>query len=193
MRRTSFASMSCSVARSLEQIGDWWTLLVVREAFYGTRRFKDFEAHLGIAPNILTGRLAKLVEHGIFEITETTPAGKALEYRLTDKGRDLFTVIVAIAQWGDRHASGPKGPPIRIVDRASQQEIQPVVLHAQDGRTLSAREVTVIEGPGATRADKKRFEQARQRRQATAAHEAEAAPAAPAAPKAPRKPRANPG
>jgi len=177
MRRTSFASMSCSIARSLEQIGDWWTLLVIREAFYGTRRFKDFEAHLGIAPNILTGRLAKLVEHGIFTITETTPGGKALEYRLTDKGRELFTVIVAIAQWGDKHASGPKGPPIRIVDRATQQEIQPLVLRAQDGRALNPREVTVIEGPGATKADKQRFEEARRRRLGAADTE----PAAPAA------------
>lgn len=187
--------MSCSVARSLEQIGDWWTLLVVREAFYGTRRFKDFEAHLGIAPNILSGRLAKLVEHGIFAITETTAAGKALEYRLTDKGHDLFTVIVAIAQWGDRHASGPKGPPIRIVDRATRQEIQPVMLHSQDGRTLSAREVTVVEGPGATRADKKRFEQARQRRQAAEGGQAPPAQdseADPPAPKAPRKSRRTP-
>jgi DNA-binding HxlR family transcriptional regulator len=174
MRRTSFASMSCSVARSLEQIGDWWTLLVIREAFYGTRRFKDFEAQLGIAPNILAGRLAKLVEHGIFAITEATAGGKALEYRLTDKGRDLFTVIVAIAQWGDKHACGPKGPPIRIVDRTGQQEIQPLVLRAQDGRELDVRDVTVIEGPGATKADKQRFEQARGRRLAAA----EAAPAA---------------
>lgn len=188
MRRTSFASMSCSVARALEQIGDWWTLLVIREAFYGTRRFKDFEAHLGIAPNILTSRLSKLVEHGIFCVAEASPAGKALEYRLTDKGRELFTVIVAIAQWGDKHASGPKGPPIRIVDRATKQEIQPLVLRAHDGRALGAREVTVIEGPGATKADKKRFEEARQRRLAEAEPAAAGGPAATPGRRKPRPP-----
>jgi DNA-binding HxlR family transcriptional regulator len=168
MRRTSFASMSCSVARSLEQIGDWWTLLVIREAFYGTRRFKDFEAHLGIAPNILSGRLSKLVEHGIFVITETTPGGKALEYRLSDKGRDLFPIIVAIAQWGDKHASGPKGPPIRIVERTTQEEIAPITLRSSRGQPLNPREVTVVEGPGATKADKKRFEEVRRQRLARA-------------------------
>lgn len=178
MRRTSFASMSCSVARSLEQFGDWWTLLVIREAFYGTRRFKDFEAHLGIAPNILSSRLTKLVEHGIFVITETTPAGKALEYRLSDKGRDLFPVIVAIAQWGDRHASGPKGPPIRIVERATQEEIAPIRLQSRRGEPLSPREVTVVEGPGATKADKQRFEQAREARRQRQAPAGEVPPAA---------------
>ncbi|MEK8029564.1 helix-turn-helix domain-containing protein [Ideonella sp. DXS29W] len=161
--------MSCPVARSLEQIGDWWTLLVIREAFYGTRRFKDFEAHLGIAPNILSGRLAKLVEHGILNITESTPAGKALAYRLSEKGRDLFPIIVALAQWGGKHAPAPKGPPIRIVERATEQEIAPLALLSADGRMLSPREVTVVEGPGASRADRQRLQLARAQRVAAQA------------------------
>ncbi len=153
--------MTCSVARSLEQIGDWWTLLLIREAFYGTRRFTDFQVHLGIAPNILTRRLAKLVEHGLFRIAATTPAGRALEYRLTPKGRDLFPVIVAIAQWGDRHAAGSKGPPVRIVERATLQDVAPLVLRSADGRVLDPREVTVVEGPGASKADRQRLARAR--------------------------------
>jgi DNA-binding HxlR family transcriptional regulator len=165
MRRTSFASMTCSVARSLEQIGDWWTLLIVREAFYGTRRFKDFEANLGIAPNILSTRLGKLVEHGILQVPESTASGKALEYRLTDKGRDLFPVIVAVAQWGDKHAAGPKGPPMRIVERESLKEIAPLQIRSHDGRPLDVRQLSVVEGPGASKADKKRFEEARKRQE----------------------------
>jgi DNA-binding HxlR family transcriptional regulator len=165
MRRTSFASMTCPIARSLEQIGDWWTLLLVREAFYGTRRFKDFEASLGIAPNILSTRLSKLVEHGILQVAETTASGKALEYRLTDKGRDLFPVIVAVAQWGDKHTVGAKGSPIRIVERETMKDIAPLTVRSQDGRALEVRQLTVVEGPGATKADRKRLEDARKRRE----------------------------
>lgn len=163
MRRTSFAAMTCSVARSLEQIGDWWTLLLVREAFYGTRRFGEFEANLGIATNVLASRLAKLVEHGILYVAEATPTGRALEYRLTDKGRDLLPVIVALAQWGDAYAVAPNGPPVRIVERATGVPVERVVIRARDGRALSPREVTVAPGPGASRADLARFEEARRR------------------------------
>lgn len=163
MKRTSFASMTCSVARSLEQVGDWWTMLLVREAFYGTRRFGEFEANLGIAPNILTKRLVKLVSDGIFEISASNSAGKALEYRLTDKGRALFPVIVALAQWGDEHAVHPKGPPIRIVERATGEPIAKLAITSKDGRPLTPREVTVIEGPGASRAEKARFAEARKK------------------------------
>jgi DNA-binding HxlR family transcriptional regulator len=155
--------MTCSVARSLELIGDWWTLLLIREAFYGTRRFGEFEANLGIAPNILANRLAKLVDGGIFHIAATSVSGKALEYRLTPKGLDLFPVIVAIAQWGDRHAAGPKGPPIRIVDKRTGQEIAPLVLRSKTGRPLQARDVTVIEAPGASKTDRQRFAAARRK------------------------------
>jgi DNA-binding HxlR family transcriptional regulator len=163
MKRTSFASMTCSVARSLEQIGDWWTMLLVREAFYGTRRFGEFETNLGIAPNILTKRLVKLVEDGIFEVVATTSGGKALEYRLTDKGRDLFPIIVAIAQWGDTHAVHPKGPPICIVERATGEPIAKLAITSRDGRALAPRDVTVIEGPGASRIEKARFAEARKK------------------------------
>lgn len=161
VKRTSFATMTCSIARALEQVGDWWTLLLIREAFYGTRRFGDFERHLGIASNVLSGRLADLVAHGIFEVAETSVSGKALDYRLTDKGRDLFPVIVALAQWGDRHAAGRRGPPIRIIDRATMRDIQLVTVRAHDGQALQPRDLTVIEGPGASAADKLRFEEAR--------------------------------
>ncbi|MBH1988165.1 MAG: helix-turn-helix transcriptional regulator [Burkholderiales bacterium] len=143
MRRTSFSDMSCSIARTLEQVGDWWTLLLVREAFFGTRRFGEFQSHLGIAPNVLTQRLQDLVQHGILEVTAASENGRALDYRLTDKGRDLFPIIVALAQWGDRHAPAPGGPPVVIVDRDLQRPIAPLQVRADDGRVLQARDVAV--------------------------------------------------
>ena len=143
MRRTSFSDMSCSIARTLEQVGDWWTLLIIREALSGTRRFGEFQSHLGIAPNVLTQRLQDLVHNGILEVTTASENGRALDYRLTDKGRDLFPIIVALALWGDRHAPAPGGPPVVIVDRDQQRPIAPLQVRSDDGRVLQARDVAV--------------------------------------------------
>lgn len=141
MRRTSFSDMSCSIARTLEQVGDWWTLLIVREAFSGTRRFGEFQTHLGIAPNVLTQRLQGLVQHGILEAAAESENGRVLEYGLTHKGRDLFPVIVALLQWGDRHAPAPEGPPVQLVDRRHGEPIEPLLVRSSDGRALQARDV----------------------------------------------------
>lgn len=139
--------MSCSIARTLEQVGDWWTLLIIREALSGTRRFGEFQSHLGIAPNVLTQRLQDLVHNGILEVTTASENGRALDYRLTDKGRDLFPIIVALAQWGDRHAPAPGGPPVVIVDRDHQRPIAPLQVRSDDGRVLQARDVAVKLNP----------------------------------------------
>lgn len=139
--------MSCSIARTLEQVGDWWTLLLIREALSGTRRFGEFQSHLGIAPNVLTQRLQDLVHNGILEVTTASENGRALDYRLTDKGRDLFPIIVALAQWGDRHAPAPGGPPVVIVDRDHQRPIAPLQVRSDDGRVLQARDVAVKLNP----------------------------------------------
>src|ERR1700722_15394726 len=101
MRSSEFPAEMCSVARSLEIVGEWWTLLVIREAFFGTRRFSDFEARLGIAKNVLSGRLAKLVEAGVLERRAVVGRGNPRDYRLTPMGRDLFPAIIALMQWGD--------------------------------------------------------------------------------------------
>src|SRR5688500_13683640 len=110
MRRTSFESMNCSIARSLEIVGDWWTLLVVRDALLGIRRFEHFQARLGIARNILTARLKGLVDRGILERHAYQERPRRFEYRLTKKGLDLFPVIIALKEWGDRWES-ERGPP----------------------------------------------------------------------------------
>lgn len=142
MRRTSFSDMSCSIARCLEQVGDWWTLLIIREALSGTRRFGEFQAHLGIAPNVLMARLQSLVQHGILQAAAASENGRVLDYRLTDKGRDLFPVIVALLQWGDRHAPAPEGPPVQLVDREQGRPIALLQVRSEDGRVLGPRDVT---------------------------------------------------
>jgi len=166
MRHTSFADQRCSLARSLDLIGEWWTLLIVREAFFGTRRFGEFQAQLGIAPNVLTQRLHKLVDGGVLAVTQTSQNGKALEYRLTDKGRDLYPVIVALVQWGDRHEAWPDGPPVALQDRASGQPLPRMQPRAADGRVLGPADVQVVAGPGASAADRERLQAVHARRQA---------------------------
>lgn len=141
MRRTSFSDMSCSIARCLEQVGDGWTLLIIREAFFGTRRFGEFQSHLGIAPNVLTARLQGLVQHGILQAMAESENGRVLDYRLTDKGRDLFPIVIALLQWGDRHAPAPEGPPVQVVDRENGRPIAALEVRADDGRVLRARDV----------------------------------------------------
>jgi len=102
--------MDCSVGRALDVLGEWWTLLVVREAFHGVRRFEGFVERLGIAPNILSARLRRLVEHGVLEPRLYSDHPERFEYRLTDKGRDLFPVVVTLMQWGDRWYAADDAP-----------------------------------------------------------------------------------
>ena len=157
MHRTSFSDMNCSIALTLELLGDWWTFLIVREAFFGSCRFGEFEKNLGIASNTLGNRLDKLVEGGILMVGSTSQNGRALAYRLTPKGRDLFPVLVAMLQWGDRHAAGPDGPPVRIVERRTAQEIAPLALRSASGEALDVSAVTVVAGPGANEAVRQRM------------------------------------
>jgi DNA-binding HxlR family transcriptional regulator len=142
--------MRCSIARALELVGDWWTMLLVREAFMGTRRFDVFQRNLGIAPNILSSRLKTLVASGILR---RVPAGasRRAEYRLTQKGRDLFPVLIALMQWGDRWLAGQDGPPIRLLDRASGAPVT-VAVRSPDGHVLGPADVRVVRASDAPRA-----------------------------------------
>ncbi len=147
--------MRCSIARSLDLVGEWWTMLVVREAFMGTTRFDAFQRNLGIAPNILSARLKRLVASGVLQ---RMPAGGARrqEYRLTEKGRDLFPVLMALLQWGDRWLAGPDGPPIRLLDRAAGLPVA-VGVRSSDGRTLRPDDIRLVPGPGARDVKYRRF------------------------------------
>ena len=145
MARKRFDDSSCSVARALNEVGDWWSLLIVLHAMYGTRRFVDFQQQLGIAKNILCDRLAKLVDNEVLRKVDVGEHGSRFEYRLTEKGRDLFPVVVALRQWGDKWMPAPDGQPLDLRDRESGQLIQAVTVQNAKGEPLSIRDVLVAE------------------------------------------------
>lgn len=128
--------MDCAVAQALEQIGDWWTLLIVRDAFNGAETFGQFQQGLGIARNILTQRLGALVDNGILERRPVKPDVERYGYHLTAKGKELAPVIIALMQWGDRWVLGGKAP-LRIVDKDTRETIRQVEIQAADGRSLA--------------------------------------------------------
>ena len=117
VERKSFSDMDCSVAQCLEVVGDWWTMLIVRDTFLGVTRFEDFQRRLGISRNILQQRLTKLVDTGILVRVPYSEHPPRFDYRLTPKGRDLWPVLTAMRQWGDDHAA-PDGPPLEVVHDA---------------------------------------------------------------------------
>ncbi len=140
MARTDFSQMDCSIARTLEVVGERWALLIVRDALYNVRRFDDFQADLGVARNVLTDRLGKLVSHGVFERHQYEDRPPRYEYRLTEKGRDLLPVILALMRWGDRWESDP-GPPVRLTHRTCGQVTEPMVACRECGEELRWGEV----------------------------------------------------
>jgi len=150
MKRKTFSDMNCSVARALDQIGEWWSLLIVRECTFGTTRFDQFQERLGIARNILAGRLKRLVEVGILERVALGDGERAAGYRLTQKGEDLFPVLVALLQWGDKWGLAENGPPVKLVEHGSGKALGPVGPASSSGRPLGLRDVRFEPGPGAT-------------------------------------------
>ena len=170
MTRKTFARMNCSIAQSLEVIGEWWSVLILREAFMGTRRFRDFEHNLAIAKNILAARLRKLVRQGVLRRVAPADGGKHHEYRLTEKGRALYPVITALRVWGDRWVLGADKAPIKVVDRRSGKEVDVQVV-TEDGQPVDPRDVMLVPGPGATKATKERLESMSAVRNPTAARD----------------------
>ncbi|WP_420389899.1 winged helix-turn-helix transcriptional regulator [Marinobacter sp.] len=145
MARKRFDDSNCSVARALNEVGDWWSLLVVLHAMYGTRRFVDFQQELGIARNILCDRLARLVDNEVLKKVDVGEHGSRFEYRLTDKGRELFPIVIALRQWGDKWNPAPDQTPLDLRDRETGRAILPVEVHDADGKALSVRDVFVPE------------------------------------------------
>ena len=113
MRRTSFRKMHCPIARSLERVGEWWSILILRDALHGYTRFEEFRESLGVAPNILTTRLAALVESGFLEKRQYSAHPPRYEYHLTQSGRDLLPVLEALLVWGRRHAVSRDDPDLK--------------------------------------------------------------------------------
>lgn len=143
MKTKSFSDMDCSVARTLEQVGSWWSLLIIREAMMGVRRFRQFEKTLGISKNTLTSRLAQLVESDIMSKAAAEDGSSYEEYLLTKKGRDLAPVMMALAQWGDRWAAHEDGRPYAFIDQATGQEISAIWPRRADGAPIPLSEIGV--------------------------------------------------
>ena len=147
MRWQDIGDMTCSVARTLSVVGDRWTLLVLRDAFLRTRRFEDFQSSLGITRHRLADRLRKLVDNGILVRVPYQQRPARYEYRLTDKGRDLYPVIVSLVSWGDRWMAGKTGPPIELIHRGCGHHVTPVLSCPDCGTPVSARDMQARPGP----------------------------------------------
>jgi DNA-binding HxlR family transcriptional regulator len=148
--RSRFDGMNCAVAQALEVLGDWWTLLVVREAFIGTRRFSEFQDRLGISKNVLTQRLGHLVARGVLERVDVGEHGTHYEYALTPMGKDLAIVMTALRQWGDRWVFGAGKEPLLVYDRRTGRPIPPLRIRGEDGEVLRASDMEMRPGPGAS-------------------------------------------
>ena len=148
MKRTSFANWPCSIARTVDLIGDGWTPMVLREAYYGTTRFDDFERVLGIGRNVLSQRLGRLVDEGLLERKAYQQNPPRHDYVLTAKGRDLFPVLAAMMAWGDRWLAPSDGPPVLLRHTACGHDAQAEVVCGECGEPLDLADVAPHLGPG---------------------------------------------
>ncbi len=156
-RRARIANEVCSVARAMDAIGDRWSILLLREAYYGVKRFDDFERYVGLASNILSARLKKLTEAGIMTRVRLPEHAGRYEYVLTDKGRDFFPVYLALKKWGDDWLAEPAGPQVIFNDRENGQEIVYPDFRTAGGKSLRLEDIEVVAGPGAVSFNRHRF------------------------------------
>lgn len=149
MPKGSFSKMNCAIAQTLDQVGEWWTLLILRNAFCGMSRFDDFKEHLGIATNVLAARLDKLVLVGILRRKKSPNDGRARDYVLTEKGLALYPLLIAMTDWGERWAPNSKGPRIVLNDRQTGAPIERIAVRSREGRILGPSDVVARAGRGA--------------------------------------------
>ena len=143
VKRTSHKDAGCPIARPLDAIGDWWSLLIVRDAFDGLRRFGEFQKSLGLAKNILSARLRNLVAHGILDTAPASDGSPYQEYVLTRKGQGLFPLLVALRQWGEDFFFQPGENHLQLVDKEHGLPVRRLELLSQDGRVLAPEETIV--------------------------------------------------
>jgi DNA-binding HxlR family transcriptional regulator len=148
MQRTRFDASPCPIARSLERVGEWWTILILRDAFAGKTRFDAFQASLGIAPNMLTRRLNTLVEDGLLVRVPYSERPPRHEYRLTPMGRDFRPVLLALLAYGNRHFA-PEGASVQIVEAATGEAAEPLLVDARTGKPLVSPDYVIAPGPAA--------------------------------------------
>ena len=156
VKRTSHAESLCGVARPLDAIGDWWSLLIVRDAFDGLRRFGEFQRSLGLSKNILAVRLRNLVAHDILETVPASDGSAYQDYVLTEKGRALFPLLVALRQWGEAFCFAPDEAHVVLVDKATGKPVPRLELRAQDGRALAPEDTAVVHPAAVKQAKRQR-------------------------------------
>lgn len=151
MERTSYQASNCSIARTLQVVGEKWTLLIIRESFYGSTRFEQFHRVLNCPRNLLSERLARLVEEGILERSEYREPGSRArtEYLLTEAGRELMYILLSLMQWGDRHQAGPEGPPVVARHVGCGHDVQVGFTCSAGHVATRLRDVELVAGPGA--------------------------------------------
>jgi DNA-binding HxlR family transcriptional regulator len=148
MKRASFEEMNCSVARSLEVIGEWWTLLIIRDAFFGVTRFEQFQERLGIARNVLATRLDTLVEHDVLERRSYDDARERYDYVLTDKGKALWPVLTTLRDWGDEWIVGKGHEPVQMLHKPCGETTHAELHCEKCGEKLYRRDLRMVAGPG---------------------------------------------
>lgn len=148
MKWQDVGEQPCSIARSLAIVGDRWTLMVLRSAFLGIRRFDDFQASLGVTRHVLAERLKRLVEADVLQKVPYQDRQERFEYRLTEKGRDLYPVLLALVNWGDKWLDGGLGPPVQYRHNTCGHMFTPTMVCSACGEAVNAREVTPVVGPG---------------------------------------------
>jgi DNA-binding HxlR family transcriptional regulator len=167
MQRKSFNDMPCPIARSLERVGEWWSILILRDAFYGLTRFDQFQKSLDIAPNMLTRRLNALVESGLLERRRYSERPPRDEYVLTEMGRDFRPVLWSLLAYGNKHFA-PEGASVVIVDSETGAEADPVLVDRATGRPLIDGGYRVTAGPAADETVRRRYAIRRERAAASA-------------------------
>jgi len=157
MRHKSFVNMQCPIARSLERVGEWWSILILRDAFHGLSRFDEFQESLGIAPNMLARRLKSLVEAGLLERRRYSERPPRDEYVLTQAGRDFRPVLWALIAWGNRHFAR-EGPSVVIADSRIGEQADPVLVDRKSGRLLVEPNFRSAAGPAADARTRRRYD-----------------------------------
>jgi DNA-binding HxlR family transcriptional regulator len=156
MRRKSFGNMQCPAARGLERVGEWWSILIIRDALHGLKRFDEFQESLGIAPNMLARRLDTLVEAGVLRRHRYSDRPPRYEYRLTERGREFRSVFLALLAWGNKHFT-PEGASVLVADKKTGAIADPILVDRASGRELSESDYGFVPGPAANQRTRRRL------------------------------------
>ena len=156
MRRKSFDAMPCPIARSLERVGEWWSMLILRDALHGMTRFDQFERSLGIAPNMLARRLDALMEAGLLQRRRYSEHPPRYEYLPTPRGRDFKPVLIALLAWGNRHFA-PEGASVVLIDRRTGRTVEPLLVDAGSGQPITDTDHCFAAGPAASARTRQRY------------------------------------